>query len=74
VRAILRTERMRTQYSTSTELVVVTLSCSSVLALVLAVLMLLLSLHIARRAEVLRWEIDHWRLVPRRPPEGQFHT
>jgi hypothetical protein len=74
VRAILRTERMRTQYSTSTELVVVTLSCSSVLALVLAVLMLLLSLHIARRAEVLRWEIDNWRVVPRRLPEGQFHT
>ena len=70
----LLTDDLRDAYAISAGLVFAVLTCSSILALALAVPVLLVSLRVQRDTVALRWAKDGWRVVPRKLPGGQFHT
>ena len=68
------TDQMKDVYTVSSVVVLATLTGSTILALLLAAPVLLISLKVTRDALVLRFSRDSWRVVPRRLPSGQFHT
>ena len=70
----LLTDRTVDMYAIPSGLVILTLSGSTLLALVISVPLLLVSLAAGRREVVLRWTKDGWRVVPYHLPAGQFHT